>query len=180
VLFYYFRGGNFLSATAGGGRTSRRRQRYWLERERDDARATGGAVLASRKRRARWINGGMRNHWRSRKAFRRYANDVMRHRLAAAEDISGHSGRSEGSISVIHALDVVDIRDVGDGSSHCECGDVHDAKVVATVVIPGKKWFVGSEREPGSQLHRADAKQRQRNQASDNATSAAYTREAET
>jgi hypothetical protein len=86
----------------------------------------------------------MRNHWRSRKAFRRYANDVMRHRLAAAEDISGHSGSSDGSISVIHALDVVDIRDVGDVRHIANVGDVHDAKVIASVVIPGKKWLAGS------------------------------------
>src|SRR5882762_8128998 len=106
-----------------------RRSRYWLSRQ-------GGAHGG--------INGGVGNHWRSRNPFGRHANNVMRHRLAAAEDMSGHGGSSDSPIFVIHAVDVGDVRDVGNVRHIANVGDVHDAKVVATVVIPGKKWFVGS------------------------------------
>jgi hypothetical protein len=99
----------------------------------------------------------MGNHWGSRKAFGRYANNAMRHRLAAAEDVSGDGGRSDGSIFVIHAADVGDVRDVGNVRHIADVSDVHEAKVVATIVIPGKKWLVGSKRKPGREFHRADS-----------------------
>src|SRR5258706_14301578 len=97
----------------------------------------------------------MGNHWGSRKAFGRYANNAMRHRLAAAEDVSGDGGRSGGSIFVIHAADVGDVRDVGNVRHIAAVSDVHEAKVVATLVIPGKKWLLGFKREPNRVFHPA-------------------------
>src|SRR5258706_16056037 len=94
----------------------------------------------------------MGNHWGSRKAFGRYANNAMRHRLAAAEDVSGDGGRSDGSIFVIHAADVGDVRDVGNVRHIADVSDVHEAKVVATIVIPGKKWLVGSKRKTNREV----------------------------
>lgn len=93
---------------------------------------------------------------RSGKAFGRDANDVMRHRLAAAEDVGWHGGSSDGSILVIHAADVGDVRYVGNVGDVADIRDVDDAKIVAAVVIPGEKWLIGSERKPGCELHRAD------------------------
>jgi len=49
----------------------------------------GARLVFQVRRRARGIHGGMGNHWRSRKAFGRYANNMMRHRLAAAEALAG-------------------------------------------------------------------------------------------
>jgi hypothetical protein len=91
----------------------------------------------------------------------------MRYRLAAAEDVSGNGGRSDGSIFVIHEADVGDVRDVGNVRHIADVSDVHDAKVVATVVIPGKKWLVGSEREPSREFHSADSDSEREAGASD-------------
>jgi len=107
------------------------------------------------------------NHWRSRKAFGRYANNVMRNGLAAAEDVSGDGGRSDRSIFVIHTVDVGYVRDVGDVRHIADVSDVHDAKVVATIVIPGKKWLVGPEREPSREFHSADSNSEGEARASD-------------
>src|SRR6266850_1242914 len=109
----------------------------------------------------------MGNHWCPRNAFGRYANNMMRHRPAAAEDVGGDGSRSDGSIFVIHAADIVDVRDVGDIRHIADVSDVHDAKVVATIVIPGKKWLVGSEREPSREFHSAGSNSKREAGASD-------------
>jgi hypothetical protein len=71
-------------------------------------------------------------------------NDVVRHRLSAAEDIGRHGRRRDVFVRVVDIVDVPNIDDVFYICDVPDIGDVHLAKIVRSVVIPREEGIARS------------------------------------
>lgn len=90
----------------------------------------------------------MRNDARLKQSRTRNADQITHHGLTTAKNMRGDSARCDGAVSVV---DISDVRYVDDAINigHVpNVGDVNQAQVVATIVIPRKERLARSKWEP--------------------------------
>jgi hypothetical protein len=77
---------------------------------------------------------------------------MLRHRLSTAEHVLRHCGGGDLLVRIVNIVYVSNINDgvdIGDSSYVC---DVHQAEIVATVVVPGEERIERTQREPSNQI----------------------------
>jgi hypothetical protein len=98
----------------------------------------------------------MRDNLRSQKLVGRDSNNMVCHRLAAAQDVGGDRSGGDRAIFVIYLADVSDVRDVSYVVDVSDVGDIDHAEIFAAVVIPRKIRLSRTQREPCRQFYGPD------------------------
>jgi hypothetical protein len=86
----------------------------------------------------------VRSHLRPCKLLRRKADNLVRHRLSAAEDISRHGCRSDALVGIVNIVDIPGIDDVFYVRDISDVRNVHRAQIVRSIVIPREEWIARS------------------------------------
>src|SRR6202165_3256658 len=123
-----------------------RRDHGWMTNGRRRHRSAG------KGRAPRGVRGGVRNPRRTSQRLGIDVNDMVRHGLAAAEDVRRYGSGCYIAILVMDLVDVPDVQDVGDVRNIADVCDIDALKILDAVVIPRKKRLAGTEWKPGSQF----------------------------